>query len=123
MEEKERASRLKELSKKIANYFKNVETPEVYVHIESKMNIDNEPTFKAQEKFEEKSEKNYHGTRESAPIKEKKKPTPKTFKIKLPKNEVMEILRKDRKHPLWEKEIVYWNTNDWDSLFKLRDEK
>lgn len=114
----DKKQRSEELRRKIVEYFTEMYPArvEAFIEIESKINkyeevVEEEPVHKV----------NRFGTRHLVPEKVKKELS--VVKAKLPKNEVMEILRKDRKHPLWEKEVISWTAKDWESLFKLRDEK
>jgi hypothetical protein len=137
----DKQTRIQVLRRQISQYFSHMNPPqeETIIYAESKMNreepiVEEEPEYskiKTQEELdqkiaqhkEKKEKKNYFGNRHLVPPKVSKKKTDAPVLSKLSQKETMEILRKDRSHPLWAKEIYKWSTKDWESLFKLRDEK
>jgi hypothetical protein len=77
--------------------------------------------MKTKKELAEISLKNYHKNKEklsayrkiryleSKGIVKKEQPVKRTLNI----NEILDTLRKDIKHELWNKSVRQWNTNDW----------
>ena len=141
MTRKDKETKIEVLKRKISQYFAHMNVVEAdedieIIYAESKMNKDDildeelvSIKIETQEELDAKiaehksKKKNYFGNRHLVEPKKSKKKEDKPVVSKLPQNEVMEILRKNRSHPLWGKEIYRWSMKDWESLFKLRDEK
>lgn len=133
--------RRKALSIKIADYFNakpllSTEVLDETVTFSSKLNTMSEASLSDEDytyQLRVEPKKNYYGTRGEVVKKEprnrvlKRKETAVSNKLpssnKIPYNEVTEILNKDRKHRLWDKEIYKWTNKDWEELYTLRNEK